>query len=220
MPEFSCTDSYNDTDHIFIHNQLCQCKCNCKKWNTEYDSCILHKQISHIKAYHTAAQKRKSWDSCINTKWYTVNPSNLYRIKPFFPSCRYKQNAKRNQPYKSAQKQPPPRCLPQLYHNACKCVCFLEKLCFPGINHDMGFTSDFRWKQRGYRSCASLQGIRCRKIKRIFRRLFLLMWIIINTPLLIFVCKWKILPLEYLCFRIGVRNGFLPDRINSILFWP
>ena len=46
---FSCTDSYNDTDHIFIHNQLCQCKCNCKKWNTEYDSCILHKQISHIK---------------------------------------------------------------------------------------------------------------------------------------------------------------------------
>ena len=26
----------------------------------------------------------------------------------------------------------------------CKCVCFLEKLCFPGINHNMGFTSDFR----------------------------------------------------------------------------
>lgn len=54
------------------------------------------------------------------------------------------QNAKRKHPHKNTQKQPQSRNFPHLYHNACKRMCFLEKLCFPGINHDMGFTTDFR----------------------------------------------------------------------------
>ena len=143
MPEFSCTDSYNDTDHIFISDQFCQCKGNYKIRNAIFSSFISKQTISHIKAYQPTANYYKSCDSRINCKRYTVDPSNLYRIKPFFPSCRYKQNAKRNQPYKSAQQQPPSRCLPQLYHNTCKRVCFLEKLRFPRINHDMTSTPVF-----------------------------------------------------------------------------